>query len=65
MQDQVGNLQALGVDAEYLSSTQTEAQKQVVWSKLSAGAADLRLLYVTPELVKTDRQADVWVTITS
>eukprot|EP00798_Chlamydomonas_sp_ICE-L_P015708 gene15708-21818_t len=57
MQDQVGNLAEKGVAAAYLSSTQSEAEKSHVMQQLMSEDERLRLLYVTPELIKTDRWA--------
>jgi ATP-dependent DNA helicase RecQ len=47
MQDQVGALQARGIAAEYLSSTQTPATRDAVRERLVSG--NLTLLYVAPE----------------
>lgn len=65
MQDQVSALQATGVSADYLSSTRTAAERRAILDQLTPTAAAsaaagsngdrLALLYVTPELIATDR----------
>lgn len=71
MQDQVSALQAIGVAADYLSSTRSAAERKHILDQLTpsraaaavaAGSNDsndsndrLALLYVTPELIATDR----------
>jgi hypothetical protein len=65
MQDQVSALQSTGVPADYLSSTRTAAERRAILDKLTPTAAAvaaagssgdrLALLYVTPELIATDR----------
>lgn len=58
MQDQVCSLQALGVAAEYLASSRTAAERKAVLARLTGpanGGEQLALLYVTPELLATDR----------
>jgi ATP-dependent DNA helicase RecQ len=47
MQDQVAQLQARGVAAAYLSSTQSRSAQATVWAGLRLGR--VRLLYVAPE----------------
>jgi ATP-dependent DNA helicase RecQ len=47
MQDQVAALQARGVGAAYLSSTQTPERQRAVWEAVMARA--VKLLYVAPE----------------
>lgn len=51
MKDQVDQLQANGVAADFLNSSQTFEQQQQVQNKLMAG--QLKLLYVSPEKVLT------------
>jgi hypothetical protein len=74
MQDQVAAFQAHGVNADYLSSTRTAAERRALLAQLTPAAAAaaataaagsngngsdrLALLYVTPELLATDRWAD-------
>lgn len=63
MQDQVSALQDLGIAADYLASTRSTAERSAIFAKLSAAAdrdrdtvqQQLALLYVTPELLATDR----------
>jgi superfamily II DNA helicase RecQ len=69
MQDQVAALQAHGVKADYLSSTRTAAERRALLDQLTPTAAAaaaagssadrLALLYVTPELLATDRWVDL------
>ena len=47
MKDQVDQLQANGIEADYLNSSQTPEQQQQVANKLISG--QLKLLYVSPE----------------
>eukprot|EP00879_Flechtneria_rotunda_P026339 GHRR01028079.1.p1 GENE.GHRR01028079.1~~GHRR01028079.1.p1 ORF type:complete len:206 (+),score=74.05 GHRR01028079.1:458-1075(+) len=62
MQDQVAALQSRGVAADYLSSTRSATNKQVIMNQLSQlcnsshegkSNGSLSLLYVTPELLAT------------
>ncbi|MGC7559092.1 DNA helicase RecQ [Pasteurella sp. PK-2025] len=53
MKDQVDQLLATGIEADYLNSSQTFAEQQAVHNKLMAGT--LKLLYVSPEKVMTTR----------
>lgn len=63
MQDQVSALQGLGIAADYLSSTRSTAKRNAIFAQLSAAANSKRdaaqqrlaLLYVTPELLATDK----------
>ena len=55
MQDQVGNLRARGVQADYLSSTRTASERQAILDRLAAGGGGLTLLYITPESVRSQR----------
>ena len=52
MKDQVDQLQANGVEADFLNSSQTLEQQQQVQNKLISG--QLKLLYVSPEKVMTN-----------
>ena len=52
MKDQVDQLQANGIEADFLNSSQTLAQQQRVQNKLISG--QLKLLYVSPEKVMTN-----------
>ncbi|HHF3569951.1 DNA helicase RecQ [Haemophilus influenzae] len=52
MKDQVDQLQANGIEADFLNSSQTLAQQQQVQNKLISG--QLKLLYVSPEKVMTN-----------
>ncbi|MDR3388488.1 MAG: DNA helicase RecQ [Rudaea sp.] len=56
MQDQVAALQQLGVDAQYLNSSQDAATQREVERRLAAG--ELKLLYVAPERLLTERCLD-------
>ena len=47
MKDQVDQLQANGIEADFLNSSQTSEQQQKVENKLISG--QLKLLYVSPE----------------
>ncbi|MCU9999429.1 DNA helicase RecQ [[Pasteurella] aerogenes] len=51
MKDQVDQLSANGIAADYLNSTQTFEQQQEVQNRVMSGA--LKLLYVSPEKVMT------------
>ena len=53
MQDQVAALRQLGVDAEFLNSSQDAATQREVERRLAAG--ELTLLYVAPERLLTER----------
>ncbi|OOF45193.1 ATP-dependent DNA helicase RecQ [Rodentibacter trehalosifermentans] len=53
MKDQVDQLQANGIEADFLNSSQTVEQQQQVQSKLISGS--LKLLYISPEKVMTNR----------
>lgn len=52
MKDQVDQLQANGIEADFLNSSQTLEQQQQVRNKLISG--QLKLLYVSPEKVMTN-----------
>ena len=52
MKDQVDQLQANGIEADFLNSSQTLEQQQQVQNKLISG--QLKLLYVSPEKVMTN-----------
>ncbi len=52
MKDQVDQLQANGIEADFLNSSQTAEQQQQVQNKLISG--QLKLLYVSPEKVMTN-----------
>ncbi|OOF58563.1 DNA helicase RecQ [Rodentibacter myodis] len=52
MKDQVDQLQANGIEADFLNSSQTPEQQQQVQNKLIGG--QLKLLYVSPEKVMTN-----------
>ena len=52
MKDQVDHLQANGIEADFLNSSQTLEQQQQVQNKLISG--QLKLLYVSPEKVMTN-----------
>ncbi|WP_118861502.1 DNA helicase RecQ [Haemophilus haemolyticus] len=52
MKDQVDQLQANGIEADFLNSSQTLEQQQRVQNKLISG--QLKLLYVSPEKVMTN-----------
>ncbi|TCP95609.1 ATP-dependent DNA helicase RecQ [Cricetibacter osteomyelitidis] len=52
MRDQVDQLLANGIEADYLNSTQTFEQQQQVQNKAISG--QLKLLYLSPEKVMTD-----------
>ena len=52
MKDQVDQLRANGIEADFLNSSQTLQQQQQVQNKLISG--QLKLLYVSPEKVMTN-----------
>ena len=52
MKDQVDQLQANGIESDFLNSSQTLEQQQQVQNKLISG--QLKLLYVSPEKVMTN-----------
>jgi ATP-dependent DNA helicase RecQ len=56
MQDQVAALRQLGVEAEFLNSSQDAATQRGVERRLAAG--ELKLLYVAPERLLTERCLD-------
>lgn len=56
MKDQVDALQACGVSAAFVNSSQSVEEKRVVADKMRAGT--LKLLYVAPERLLTDRMLD-------
>lgn len=53
MENQVMALKEKGIAAEYLSSTQTSHVRNKIHEDLDSGQPNLRLLYVTPELIAT------------
>ncbi|MQL98292.1 hypothetical protein Taro_030999, partial [Colocasia esculenta] len=53
VENQVMALKGKGVQAEYLSSTQTAQVREKIHGELECGKPSLRLLYVTPELIAT------------
>ncbi len=53
MQDQVAALREVGIEADYLNSSQSHDEQKLVKSKLLNG--DLQLLYVAPEGLNTER----------
>ncbi len=55
MQNQVESLKSKGVAAEYLSSTKTEAERRGTLMQLQTTPPSIKLLFVTPELLATDR----------
>lgn len=57
MQDQARNLQARGIRAQYMSSSQTAAEQAAILKELQARKLSLQLLLTTPESFGTDRQA--------
>lgn len=66
MQDQAANLGGRGVACAVLSSSQPEAERQAVLRDLGGtggtGMPSYRLVYVTPELLATDRSVLQWCT---
>lgn len=56
MKDQVDALQACGVSAAFVNSTQSLDEKRIVTEKMRAGT--LKLLYVAPERLLTERMID-------
>ena len=56
MKDQVDALQACGVSAAFVNSSQTNDEKRAVAEQMRAGT--LKLLYVAPERLLTDRMID-------
>ncbi|KAH7832068.1 ATP-dependent DNA helicase RecQ family protein [Monocercomonoides exilis] len=55
MIDQVNNLQARGVDANVICSTKTRSENAKIFSNLNQRKPSISVLYVTPEMVATDR----------
>ncbi|KAH9612635.1 hypothetical protein KSS87_015219 [Heliosperma pusillum] len=53
VENQVAALKEKGIAAEFLSSTQTSSVKEKIYEDLSSGKPNLKLLYVTPELIAT------------
>ena len=53
MQDQVAALREVGIEADYLNSSQSHDEQKLVKSKLLNG--DLQLLYVAPEGLNAER----------
>ena len=56
MKDQVDALQACGVSAAFVNSSQSNDEKRVVAEQMRAGT--LKLLYVAPERLLTDRMLE-------
>ena len=56
MKDQVDALQACGVSAAFVNSSQSNDEKRAVAEQMRAGT--LKLLYVAPERLLTDRMID-------
>lgn len=56
MKDQVDALQACGVSAAFVNSSQSMEEKRIVAEQMKAG--ELKLLYVAPERLLTDRMLD-------
>ena len=63
MRDQVRALQASGVAAGALTSSNTQQETDAVFEALNAG--DLKLLYLAPERLAADSMQSVYVGITS
>jgi ATP-dependent DNA helicase RecQ len=57
MQDQVTGLRELGVDADFLNSSQTAEQQKAVIARLQSG--QLQLLYVAPERLAGQQTRDL------
>lgn len=55
MKDQVDGLQANGIHAAFLNSTQTQAQQQQVM--MAAQAGEIKLLYIAPERIPSNSQS--------
>ena len=55
MQDQASNFQRLGVQADYLCSTRSDSERQLIIKKLQGSTLGLQLLLVTPESLSTDQ----------
>ena len=53
MEDQVAALKFAGVEAETLNSSRSYEDNVTIWRKVAAG--DVRLLYISPERLMTDR----------
>ena len=51
MQDQVSKLLSLGVATLCLNSTQSAAQRKFAFSEMTRPEPDVKLLYVTPEMM--------------
>ncbi|KAF7788147.1 ATP-dependent DNA helicase RecQ [Pseudoalteromonas rubra] len=49
MQDQVAQLQALGISAEFINNSLDRAQQQAIYQRLHQG--EIKLLYVAPEKI--------------
>eukprot|EP00252_Welwitschia_mirabilis_P022910 TRINITY_DN6343_c0_g1_i3.p1 TRINITY_DN6343_c0_g1~~TRINITY_DN6343_c0_g1_i3.p1 ORF type:complete len:610 (+),score=111.20 TRINITY_DN6343_c0_g1_i3:507-2336(+) len=54
MESQVSDLKSRGIPAEFLSSTQETTTKEKIYKDINSRKPNLRLLYVTPELIATD-----------
>ena len=55
MQDQARSFQSRGIQAEYLSSSQTSSEQEAILKRLRASRLGLQLLLTTPESFGTDR----------
>ena len=53
MQNQVAQLQSLGIAAETVNSARSPEEKADIWRRMQRGA--LQLLYLSPELLSTER----------
>ncbi|KAI9345331.1 P-loop containing nucleoside triphosphate hydrolase protein [Obelidium mucronatum] len=58
-QNQVDALQKLGVNAATLNSTLKESDRKMVYKDLSEPTPKIKMLYVTPELMATDRFREI------
>ncbi|KAI8622455.1 P-loop containing nucleoside triphosphate hydrolase protein [Chytriomyces sp. MP71] len=59
IQNQVDALKALGIHASTLNSTLKESDRAAVYRDLSLPVPDCKMLYVTPELMATERFREI------
>ena len=53
MENQVANLQAKGINANFLSSTKSTQERSSILQDIKAAVPSIRLLFITPELLST------------
>ena len=54
MENQVANLQAKGINANFLSSTKSGQERSAIMEDIKSNAPSIRLLFITPESLSTE-----------